>query len=358
MSADLGSGVPNAMAPTTALAVQRRPITFGDFMAKISDFTALATSLARSGRAGESATPEKVLATMCMGAELGIPPMTAAQQIYPINGKLTISVALATSLLYRDFPGASIESNDDGQTCTVTITVPGRGKATAKFSMEDAKRAGLVKKDSNWEKYPDDMRYSKAVIRAIRRIAPDVLCGLYTREEIEEQPLSVQASTVTQAAPAPAPAVAATTPTATPPADAVVDVAFVETVDADGEIHATPAADQSVAEFRRTVLSKLANGAASSEMVKFENNGVDLNDPKRKNPITSQQTLALRNLKQEMGISNDDWLRALGRYACKSAKELTEADAGEFITALQKQKRELIAEGKAAAGATAAASSN
>lgn len=339
MSADLGG-------PTTALAVQKRPITFGDFMAKIADFTTLATSLARSGRAGESATPEKVLATMCMGAELGIPPMTAAQQIYPINGKLTISVALATSLLYRDFPGATIESNDDGNTCTVTITVPGRGKASAKFSMEDAKRANLVKKDSNWEKYPDDMRYSKAVIRAIRRIAPDVMCGLYTREEVEESPVQGQVATAATAAMTAAEIAtqSATKPEPAAAAEEVVDAKFTETVDADGEIHSTPATTP-------------ANGETSNP-VKFENNGVNLDDPKRKSPITPTQKIALRNLKQQMGISNDDWIRALGRYASKSANDLSEADAGEFIAALAKQRREDHAAGKPTAGATAAGSSN
>jgi len=51
--------------------------------------------------------------------------------------------------------------------------------------MADARRAGLVKPNSAWEKFPQDLLYYRALMSAARKFAPEALGGIgYTPEEL------------------------------------------------------------------------------------------------------------------------------------------------------------------------------
>jgi hypothetical protein len=64
----------------------------------------------------------------------------------------------------------------------------GRTPVTAKFSVEDAKRAGLWAKQGPWSAYPKRMLQMRARGFALRDAFPDVLKGMITAEEaIDEQ---------------------------------------------------------------------------------------------------------------------------------------------------------------------------
>lgn len=60
------------------------------------------------------------------------------------------------------------------------------------FSMDDAKRTGdCFQKDGktlkhNWTKRPEDMLWARCVSRAVRRICPEIVAGLYTPEEVAD----------------------------------------------------------------------------------------------------------------------------------------------------------------------------
>jgi hypothetical protein len=57
------------------------------------------------------------------------------------------------------------------------------------FTIEDAKRAGLLSKDS-WQKYTKELLVARAISGCARKVFPDVVGGLYTVEELggEEVP--------------------------------------------------------------------------------------------------------------------------------------------------------------------------
>jgi hypothetical protein len=59
---------------------------------------------------------------------------------------------------------------------------------TVKFSVEDAKRAGLWGKQGPWSAYPKRMMQMRARGFALRDAFPDVLKGLITAEEAEDYP--------------------------------------------------------------------------------------------------------------------------------------------------------------------------
>jgi hypothetical protein len=57
------------------------------------------------------------------------------------------------------------------------------------YSIEDAKRAGLVKSGSSWEKYPQNMLFARAISSGVRIYCPDVFNGnlVYVPEELGAQ---------------------------------------------------------------------------------------------------------------------------------------------------------------------------
>jgi hypothetical protein len=57
------------------------------------------------------------------------------------------------------------------------------------YSIEDAKRAGLVKQGSSWEKYPANMLFARAISSGVRVYCPDVFNGnlVYVPEELGAQ---------------------------------------------------------------------------------------------------------------------------------------------------------------------------
>ena len=72
--------------------------------------------------------------------------------------------------------------------CTILFKELEEGKWVAvgesKFTIEDAKRAGLIKPDSAWLKYPRAMLFSRAISQGARLFCPDAIGGIYTNEEM------------------------------------------------------------------------------------------------------------------------------------------------------------------------------
>src|SRR3990167_535925 len=74
------------------------------------------------------------------------------------------------------------------QVCIITFFEDGKPVGESSFSMEDAKRANLIKPDSGWVKFPRAMLFSRAISQGARVYAPDAIGGIYTDEEIRSIP--------------------------------------------------------------------------------------------------------------------------------------------------------------------------
>src|SRR5205809_897922 len=171
--------------------------------------------------------PHRVLAAIEYGRAVGIEPMIALQNITMIDGKAGASALLIGALLRRGGYDVSAEYTANDQACVVTISKAGKVTGRGTFSMENARRAGLVREGSGWVKYPRDMLYARALTQAARTGAQDAMLGMsYTSEELSpevtvdedgqvtgEIPLA-QASVETQAALEAASVEAATDPEA------------------------------------------------------------------------------------------------------------------------------------------------
>jgi len=128
-------------------------------------------------------TPEKALAIMQAGKELGIPAMTAFQTINIIQGKISISPQLMLALAHRtkELENFSIDKND--RQATVKVKRTGQEEVSTTFTIEMAARMGLSTKD-NWKKQPAIMLQWRAVAENLRLTFPDAIAGLYTYDEM------------------------------------------------------------------------------------------------------------------------------------------------------------------------------
>lgn len=129
--------------------------------------------------------PDNAAAVMLKGYEVGFGIAASIEFIQSIAGKPpTVSPKGAMALLHTSPLIKRIEINRltdkggafVGYSCTMERNT---GFAhTSQFTMEDAKRAGLVKPDSGWMKYPENMCLWRAIGFAADVVAPDVTAGM------------------------------------------------------------------------------------------------------------------------------------------------------------------------------------
>jgi hypothetical protein len=127
------------------------------------------------------------------GAEIGLGPMQAIQSIAVINGRPSIwgdaALALVMASPVCEFVRERIEGDGDKAVAICEAKRKGYPEATvSRFSVEDAKRAGLWGKTGPWTQYSRRMMQLRARGFALRDAFPDVLKGLITTEEAADYP--------------------------------------------------------------------------------------------------------------------------------------------------------------------------
>ena len=159
----------------------------GLVLSSMQDAFIFAKAVIASGLAPKSfQSAEAVLIAVQMGAEIGLPPMASLQNIAVINGKPGVYGDVGKALLRAR--GFDIEETSDEKGATCTITHPKQKPVTRRFTIEDAKKAGLWGKAGPWVQYPTRMLAWRAFWFAARDAAADVLKGVGGAEEIQDLP--------------------------------------------------------------------------------------------------------------------------------------------------------------------------
>lgn len=135
--------------------------------------------------------PENCLLAIGLGMEIGLPPMQAIQNIMIINGRpslfgdAVLGLVLGSGLCekFEESSVAEIAKQGYGR-CVVKRT--GMKEMEVHFSMDDAKKAGLLGKPGPWQQYPNRMLQMRARSWALRDCFSDVLKGIQVREEVED----------------------------------------------------------------------------------------------------------------------------------------------------------------------------
>jgi hypothetical protein len=137
--------------------------------------------------------PESCLLAIQHGSEVGLSPMQSLQSIAVINGRPTIwgdaALALVQASPVCEYVREYVEG--DGDNLTAVCEAKRRGypaPTVSRFSMADAKRAGLAGKTGPWSQYPARMLALRARGFALRNAFADALRGLITAEEAQDYP--------------------------------------------------------------------------------------------------------------------------------------------------------------------------
>ena len=132
--------------------------------------------------------PENVAVAIAMGMELGVSPMQAIQGIAVINGRPSVwgDLMLALCRSHPDCDGIdeSLEYDNAGNVVAAVCRASRAGHVQERrFSMDDARRAGLANKDGPWKQYPHRMLQMRARGFCLRDVFADALRGLASAEE-------------------------------------------------------------------------------------------------------------------------------------------------------------------------------
>jgi hypothetical protein len=137
-------------------------------------------------------TPEKAIAMVLKGSELGLPLMAALNGISVVNGATMTDGQTMLALIFSRVPGASVDWLErTDKLCRLEASRPGRKTTIFEFTMEDAKRAGLDQKPGPWKQYPRVMLQWRAVSEMGKAMFPDVLAGVYLEDEVDSVAIDV-----------------------------------------------------------------------------------------------------------------------------------------------------------------------
>lgn len=165
-----------------ALAVLREAKEFSDLLSS-SQFI----PQAYRGKPGD------VMACLLYGQSIGLGPMQALQGIAVINGRPSVwgDMALAVVRSHPEFVDIdetlTVDRGSEENTVAIcTVKRRGQSPTERRFSVSDAKKAGLWGKPGPWSQYAKRMLQMRARGFAIRDAFPDALAGMMFREEAED----------------------------------------------------------------------------------------------------------------------------------------------------------------------------
>jgi hypothetical protein len=151
-----------------------------------------------------------LLSIMLYARELGLPPLQCIfGGMSNIQGKIELSPRLMNTMIRKAGHRLEIIEATD-QACKIKgIRHDTKEEYVASFTIDDARRAGLVRGGGGWEKYASDMLFARCISRLARRLFADVISTAYVEGEIGEEAHDykaqekIQEATVIQEAKAP-----------------------------------------------------------------------------------------------------------------------------------------------------------
>lgn len=133
--------------------------------------------------------PGNILVAIQKGLEIGLSPMSALESIAVINGRASLwgdgMLALVQASPVYEWHD---ESQSTPQKGVCIIKRKGHPEHRSEFSLEDAKRAGLLGKPGPWTQYTARMLTLRARAFALRDKFADALKGLPMAEEAMDLP--------------------------------------------------------------------------------------------------------------------------------------------------------------------------
>ena len=148
--------------------------------------------------------PADIMCAMQMGAELGLTPMRSLLSIAVINGRPSMYGDAILAMVLASPVCDYVDESESTDTVGVCRTKRKGGREQiSKFSLDDAKRAGLLGKPGPWQTNTSRMLKMRARGFGLRDTFADVLANLMSAEEAHDSPPQGQAFVEEPHTPAP-----------------------------------------------------------------------------------------------------------------------------------------------------------
>lgn len=136
------------------------------------------------GRARAQAVANGTAAVL-QGISLGLDPLTALQQIYVVHGRPGMYTEIKVALVVSRGHEVWVEDLSDSRAVVCGRRAGSEHQERVVVTMDQARKAGWTSNQA-YAKTPQDMLYARAAGRVCDRIAPDVLMGIASIEEIRD----------------------------------------------------------------------------------------------------------------------------------------------------------------------------
>lgn len=167
--------------PGAIFALAERSGNPMDFLSKMGE------SIAKSGMLGLKKTEQgSTLLMICMTE--GKTPLQVISEFHVMDdGKLARKADWVISR-FREMGGsfAIVDDGEDGLKATYEFTYRGNTRKVS-YTIEEAKAEKIVKPDSRWTKNPSSMLRARVITKGVRMVAPEVMAGFCTEEELDGQ---------------------------------------------------------------------------------------------------------------------------------------------------------------------------
>lgn len=180
--------MPVAARPLSSLSTANTSLSIQ--VRSVDELKALASVFAASGMFGRGQNQQQSLATCCVqlmaGMEAGFTPFASITGIYLVNGKPGFSAQLLAQAVKRHPRYDYRVRQKDADCCTIAFFDGPEEIGVETFTMDMARRAGLVGSRGPWQQYPEAMLFARCLTAGMRTHCPDALGGFaaYTPEEI------------------------------------------------------------------------------------------------------------------------------------------------------------------------------
>lgn len=147
------------------------------------DIKAMAKDMFASGFFASIKNPQQALVTILAGRELGMGPFEAMSNIYVVQGKPAFYAHKYGDMIKRTGKYNYKVAKHTETECAIIFYENGEEIGESVFTMDDAKKAGIV--NANWQKYPRNMLFARAITNGARWYCPDAFNGAaYEPEEL------------------------------------------------------------------------------------------------------------------------------------------------------------------------------
>ncbi len=147
----------------------------------------LATGLYNSRLYSRFPSVEAIWAIIIRGREMGMGALTSLDSFHIVEGKPSPSAHLliARAKSHPDCEYIEYVGGDETFAEWEGKTKRGKKPVTLRYTIDQAKRAGLLKSGGNWEKRPGEMLRKTCGVQLCRILVPGAMQGLYAAEELD-----------------------------------------------------------------------------------------------------------------------------------------------------------------------------